>query len=134
MTQVAAVTNTKTRDKSAIYNAFVFPKVSIVDPELNVTPPEHMTAFTGFDAFCHAFESMLHPNASSYINTLAVAAIQLIVDNLPVVLKDLKNLKAREKIPALANQSMVLPDYKGNPRVATEDEMLELIKKAYYGI
>jgi alcohol dehydrogenase class IV len=39
-----------------------------------------------------------------------------------------------EEIPALAKQSMVLPDYKGNPRVATDEEMLELIKQAYFGV
>ncbi len=242
VTQVAVVTNSKERDKSAIYNSIVFPKVCIVDPELIVTLPGHITASTGFDAFCHAFESMLHPNASPYTDTLAVAAIQLITDYLPVVLKDLQNLKARGKIaladtyaglcianagvtlphgigmaisgmyphvahgealamiypaftrftfssaisqfaaagrifdpalcdlsedeaaeksctviddfiqkigmsmtldnanmpedeiPVLVKQSMVLPDYKGNPRVATDDEMLKLIKQAYYGI
>lgn len=242
VTQVAVVTNTEKRDKSAIYNAIIFPKVCVVDPELVVTLPERMTAVTGFDAFCHAFESMLHPNASPYTDTLARAAIQSIADNLPVVLKDLKNLEARgklaladtfaglcianagvtlphgvgmaisgmyphvahgvslaafypaftrftyqsavvqfamvgrifdsnlnqvndaeaakqacmsidqfiesiglsmtlkdagmpeEEIPALVKQSMVLPDYKGNPRVATEDEMLDLIKQAFYGL
>jgi alcohol dehydrogenase class IV len=35
------------------------------------------------------------------------------------------------EIETLARQCMVLPDYKGNPRVATKDEMIELVKKAY---
>ena len=39
-----------------------------------------------------------------------------------------------DEIPVLVKQSMVLPDYKGNPRVATDNEMLKLIKQAYYGI
>ena len=242
VTQVAVVTNTKERDKSAIYNPIIFPKACIVDPELMLTVPEHITASTGFDAFCHSFESMLHPNASPYIDMLALKAIQLIAETLPGLLKDLSNLDARakmafadtlaglcianagvtlphgvgmgisgmyphvahgessaiiypafsrftyesavpqfanvgrilypelekvsdqeaakksceaidafidkigmrmtlkdakmpeEEIPALAKQSMVLPDYKGNPRVATEEEMLALIKQAYYGI
>jgi alcohol dehydrogenase class IV len=37
-----------------------------------------------------------------------------------------------EEIEALAKQSMVLPDYQGNPRVATFEEMIELVKEAYY--
>ena len=49
-----------------------------------------------------------------------------------MTLKDVK--MPEEQIPALAKQSMVLPDYKGNPRVATEEEMLVLIKQAYFGI
>jgi alcohol dehydrogenase class IV len=35
------------------------------------------------------------------------------------------------ELPALAKQSMVLPDYKSNPRVATEEEMLELLARCY---
>lgn len=66
------------------------------------------------------------------INTTAVVEHEL---KLIGIAKTLKAVTIpEEEIPALANQSMVLPDYKGNPRVATEDEMLELIKKAYYGI
>ncbi|MCD6118204.1 iron-containing alcohol dehydrogenase [bacterium] len=242
VTQVAVVTNTKERDKSALYNSIIFPDVSIIDPELMLTLPKQITAATGFDVFCHAFESTLHPNASDYTNLLAWEAIKTVAANLPIVLSDLTNIEARskmayadtlaglciasagvtlphgigmaiggmyphvahgealaiiypafsrftyksaiaqfakvgrifnpnlnnagdneaaagackaidefierigmserlkdvkmpeEEIPALAKQSMVLPDYKGNPRVATEDEMLELIKQAYYGI
>jgi alcohol dehydrogenase class IV len=242
VTQVAVVTNTKERDKSAIYNSIVDPKVCIVDPELMLTLPQHMTAATGFDAFCHAFESMLHPNSSPLTDILSVEAIHLVAKNLPVVLKQLDNLEARgkmaladtlaglcianagvtlphgvgmaisgmyphvahgeslaiiypaftrftytsairqfstmgrifdpslsdlsdedaaekscnvvdsfiqeigmamtledarmpeEEIVMLAKQSMVLPDYQGNPRVATEEEMTELIKQAYYGL
>ena len=36
-----------------------------------------------------------------------------------------------EELPALAKQSMVLPDYKNNPRVTTRDEMLDLLQKCY---
>jgi alcohol dehydrogenase len=240
VTQVAVVTNTEKRDKSAIYHPNVYPKVSVVDPELMLTVPEHITASTGWDAFCHSFESMLNPGSSVYIDIMAEKAISLIAETLPGLLKNLDDLEAREKmavadtfaglcianagvtlphgvgmaisglyphvmhgeslsiiypafsrftyehavpqfstvgrifnpdlhsvsdavaaersceeidkfikrigmwmslkdakmpeeeIPVLAEQSMVLPDYQGNPRVATPDEMLELIKESYY--
>ncbi len=46
-----------------------------------------------------------------------------------VCLKD-KGMPENE-INLLANQCMVLPDYKGNPRVATEEEMIELVRLSY---
>jgi alcohol dehydrogenase class IV len=36
-----------------------------------------------------------------------------------------------EELGALAKQCMVLPDYQGNPRVATPEEMLSLVKEAF---
>lgn len=239
VTQVAVITNTKERDKSAISNSVVYPKVCIVDPDLVLTLPKHQTAATGFDAFCHAFEAMLHPGSSSYVNTLAEKAISLIVETLPGLLENLGDKEARakmafadtlaglcianagvtlphgvgmaisgmyphiahgeslsiiypafsrftckyavaefatigrifnpglknvsdevaaeksceaiddfikiigmwltlkeksvpeEEIPELAKAAMKLPDYKGNPRVATSEEMLELVKQSF---
>jgi alcohol dehydrogenase class IV len=37
-----------------------------------------------------------------------------------------------DEIGALARQSMVLPDYEGNPRVASYEDMLELVREAYF--
>ena len=51
-----------------------------------LTVPEHITASTGFDAFCHAFESISHPDASVYIDTLASKAIELVINTLPDLL------------------------------------------------
>ena len=39
---------------------------------------------------------------------------------------------AENEIEALAVQSMVLPDYKGNLRVATREEMIGLVKDSFY--
>ncbi len=47
--------------------------------------------------------------------------------------KSLKDVgMPEEEFEALAKQSMVLPDYQGNPRIATYEDMLELVKEAYY--
>ena len=78
VTQVAVITNEKDRDKSAIYNNNVIPKVSIVDPELMLSVPQNVTSATGFDVFCHAFESTLHPNSSLYTELMAFEAIDLV--------------------------------------------------------
>lgn len=239
VTQVAVVTNTQERDKSALYNNILYPQVCIVDPELMLTVPKFVTACTGFDVFCHAFESLIHPGNSAYVNMMGWQAIRLVVENLPKLINNLGNVRRREKmawadilaglcianagvtlphgmgmaiggmyphiahgeglailyptfaeftqahaidkfaqlarilnpkldkasdekaaaqspveiakfletiglkkklrdvkvpeeeLEALAKQCMVLPDYKGNPRVATEEEMLELVKTVY---
>lgn len=117
VTQVAVVTNTESRMKSAIYHPFIFPRVGLVDPQLTLSVPANITAATGFDAFCHAFESMLHPQSSPYTEMLALQAIQIIVDNLPRALCALRDLGLRTAIAyadtlaglCIANTGVTLP-------------------------
>jgi len=117
VTQVAVMTDTKTKTKSAIYSTFVYPKVAIVDPELMVTMPPHITASTGFDAFCHAFESYLHPAASPYTDMLALEAIRTVAKILPQVVKDGSSIEGREAMAwadtlaglCIANAGVTLP-------------------------
>lgn len=98
VTQVAVITNPETRDKSAIFHSNVFPKVSIVDPELMATLPLSVTRSTGFDVLCHAFESTLHPNCDPIVELMAWDAIERVAMNLPRVLADGSDIEARESM------------------------------------
>jgi alcohol dehydrogenase class IV len=117
VTQVAVLTNPAKKDKSAIYNSMIYPKVALIDPELTVSVPPSITAQTGFDVFTHAFESYLHPAASPYTDTLALKAIRLVAENLPTAVKDGSNLVAREAMAwantlaglCIANAGVTLP-------------------------
>ncbi len=83
VTQVAVVTQSASKTKSALYNNLLYPRVAIVDPDLVATLPAHVTASTGFDAFTHAFEAYLHVGGSPYVDILALEAIRLVVTWLP---------------------------------------------------
>jgi len=117
VTQVAVMTETKTKTKSAIYNSIVYPRVAIVDPNLMRSLPKHITASTGFDAFCHAFESYLHPAASPYTDMIALEAIRTIAKYLPGVVEDGSRMEGREVMAwadtlaglCIANAGVTLP-------------------------
>jgi alcohol dehydrogenase class IV len=117
VTQVAVMTETKTKTKSAIYNSLVYPKVAIVDSELMLTLPRHITASTGFDAFCHAFESYLHVGASPYTDVLAMEAMRIVAKYLPAVVEDGSYMEGREALAwadtlaglCIANAGVTLP-------------------------
>jgi alcohol dehydrogenase len=98
VTQVAVLTHTATKTKSAIYHARVFPRVCIVDPDLMVTVPHHVTASTGFDAFAHAFEAFIHVGGNAYADLLAVEAMRLIRTVLPRALANGADVDARERM------------------------------------
>jgi len=116
-TQVAVLTNPGEKVKSAIYNSHIYARVGIIDPELMVSVPQHVTASTGFDVFCHAFESLLHVNASPYTDLLALEAIRLVAAYLTRVVDDGADLEAREAMAwadslaglCIANAGVTLP-------------------------
>jgi alcohol dehydrogenase class IV len=84
--------------KSALADWNLCPRVSIIDPELTLTLPPHITASTGFDTFCHAFESYNHKNASNFIDILCLDAMKKVIANLPIAVKDGSNREAREAL------------------------------------
>jgi alcohol dehydrogenase class IV len=117
VTQVAAVTNPAEKNKSALYHSRLYPKVSIIDPELMLSVPEHITASTGFDVFAHAFESFIHSNGSPYTDLMSLEAIRLVAALLPKAVKDGKHLEARTGLAwadtlaglCIANAGVTLP-------------------------
>ncbi|MFX1517134.1 MAG: iron-containing alcohol dehydrogenase [Promethearchaeota archaeon] len=96
VTPMAVIKNPDEKFKSALADWSLTPRVSIVDPELTLTLPPYITAATGFDVYCHAFESFLHKSASDYVDLLALEAIRRVIKYLPVVVKDGSNKEARE--------------------------------------
>ncbi len=117
VTQVAVVTNAHTRDKSALYNNILYPRVCIVDPEMMLSVPRFVTATTGFDVLCHAFESTINPGTGAYVDLMAWEAIRLVNENLPLVLNNPDDIDAREKMAwadtlaglCIANAGVTLP-------------------------
>lgn len=117
VTHVAVVTNPEEKYKSALFNNNLYPRISIVDPELVVTLPPHFTATTGFDVFAHAFESYINPNGSPYTDMTALESIRIVARYLPQVVREGKNIEARSWMAwadtlaglSIANAGVTLP-------------------------
>ena len=98
VTQAAVITDLSDNEKKTLFHTCLFPKESIIDPELMKTVPKHITAVTGFDALSHAIESYLNPRASLLTETHSLQAIEIIIETLPKLINDLENETYREKI------------------------------------
>lgn len=96
VTPCAVITNTAKKDKSAIWNENIFPKVAIVDPELMLTLPPHLTATVGFDTFCHNFEAYISNGTNPYVEMLALQGIRSVKEYLPRAFVNDGDLDARE--------------------------------------
>jgi alcohol dehydrogenase class IV len=117
VTQVAVVTNPETRDKSALYNNILYPQVALIDPELMLSVPQFVTATTGFDVFCHAFESIINLSHDPLVDLLAWEAVGIVLQHLPALVNDLGNIALREQLAyadllgglSIANVGVTLP-------------------------
>jgi alcohol dehydrogenase class IV len=82
VSQFAIITDTRRKVKIAIISKMVIPDIALVDPKTTVTMSPELTAETGMDALCHAFEAYVS-NASSPLTDMAArSAIQSIVAHL----------------------------------------------------
>ena len=79
-----------------------FPVLAVVDPELMVSVPPHLTAYQGFDALFHSTEGYLNRTATPISDIYALKAISLIGKSLAAAVRNGTDLQAREEV-ALAN-------------------------------
>lgn len=97
-TPCAVITNTAQKDKSAIWHKNIFPRIALVDPELTLSMPGDITAQTGFDAFCHNFESYISVNTNPLVEAMAVEALTIIARYLPLALANGNDIEARSQM------------------------------------
>lgn len=94
VTQAAVITSGD--EKRTIFHPDNFSTESILDPELLLTLPPRLTAATGFDAFCHAFESYVSQRGTIMSELYAMKAMAIIVDVLPKAVMEPKVIEYRE--------------------------------------
>ena len=95
VTSVCVLTSLKSGHKLPINHASLLPKVALVDPLLMLSMPPKVTAFTGIDALSHAVECFTRVREFPFVDTLALEATRLIVENLPAAVKNGKDVDAR---------------------------------------
>jgi alcohol dehydrogenase class IV len=83
-------------EKKAIYARQLLPDVALLDAELTVGMPAHVTAATALDAMVHAIEGYTSRTRKNVIaDGIAVRALALLSANLPKVLANGADIEAR---------------------------------------
>ncbi len=84
-------------EKRGVSSAINLPDIALLDPELTVGLPPHITAATGIDAMVHAIEAYASKNANNnpLSKMLARHALQLLGAHIETAVSDGGNLEAR---------------------------------------
>ncbi|MBL8904153.1 MAG: iron-containing alcohol dehydrogenase [Rhizobiales bacterium] len=94
VTRVAVFANAA-KTKTWAWGDELKPQVAILDPELTVGVPPHITAATGLDALVHAIEAATNRHRTDGNDLYALKAISLISENLERAVKNPGDTEAR---------------------------------------
>lgn len=83
VTPFATVWDYERRKKGSVAGDDLYPRLAILDPELTLELPEHVTVSSGLDAISHALESVWNRNASPATLAFSTRSLQLSLTALP---------------------------------------------------
>lgn len=84
--------------KTGIRGEKLFPHLAVVDAAYTWTVPKRITMETGFDVLAHAIESYVAQKANFFSEMLSEKVIHIVSENLSLLVHDLNNHIAREKM------------------------------------
>ena len=95
VTQISIVT-TESMEKKGIVDSMLLPDAAVLDGELTVSVPKHVTSATGIDAMVHAIEAFTSRLKSNPVSdAMALGALDLLGKNIRTVVEEPTNLQAR---------------------------------------
>jgi len=93
--RASLIVDEQTHSKKIIFHPNMLPSQVILDPELTLGLPAHITSATGLDAFVHNLEAYLSPGFHPMADGIALQGMALIKQWLPLAYADGKHLLAR---------------------------------------
>ena len=121
----SVITNLETKQKLATHFDMSYPKVSIIDPELQSTLPKFLTACGMVDTLAHVLEIYFDGSENTPMqDRLAEGMVQTIIEN-DSILDDLKNTTKRANIcwaSTLALNGINIAGREGKPLYAHKIE------------
>lgn len=95
VSKFAILDNSQAKTKLGAVSLHLMATLALIDPELTVTMPPSVTASTGADAFIHAVEGYVAVKSTPLSDMMALEAVRIIYENLPVAFADGENMTAR---------------------------------------
>lgn len=96
VTNTTVISDTENQKKIPILEDYLTPDCALLDPQLVLTAPKSVTAYSGMDVLTHSLESLVAKNATLMSDALAEKAIDVIVHHLVDCFRHGENLESRK--------------------------------------
>ncbi|MCX6645866.1 MAG: iron-containing alcohol dehydrogenase [bacterium] len=110
----AVVTNTETNEKVGVFSMHLFPKVSIIDPQLTITTPFDYTRDGAIDMTIHVLESYFNGSDADFSDRATEGFFVEVIIALEALQEDLEDIEARSKLSYLG--AIALTGFLNKPR------------------
>ncbi|WP_424987885.1 iron-containing alcohol dehydrogenase [Microbulbifer sp. S227A] len=97
-TIAAVVSNPQAQEKFAVTSLKIVPRYAVLDPELMLGLPPHITSSTGMDALTHAIEAYIGRFGTPFTDENAEKAVKIIFQDLEAVYLDGSDLDRRNNL------------------------------------
>ena len=84
VTKNSVIKSTEHNVKVSLRSDLMYPKLAVVDPELTLTMPPHLTAATGIDALTHLLETFVSNLSNPFIDVLCREGMKRISTSLEI--------------------------------------------------
>lgn len=135
MNPSGVVTNEETKQKFFIYSPLIYPKVSVINPELQKTVSNEYLVYSAVDIVAHSIEGYFtasyHPDMiSSYVET----NIKTVIKTTDKLLKNVNDYNARGEFSWAATQALNGSTTIGVEGVVYPNHMIEHALSALYNV
>jgi alcohol dehydrogenase class IV len=103
----SVITDVEGMRKVIIFHPNMLPRMVVMDPELTVGLPRHLTAATGMDALTHALEAFCSRSFHPMAEGLALQALSMISAHLPRAYANGADIEAREQMMIASGMACV---------------------------
>lgn len=98
VSQFAIITDTRRQVKIVIISKMVIPDIALIDPQTTMTMPCELTAASGMDTLCHAFEAFVSNVSSPLTDMAALSSVKLVCEYLVKAYENPDNMMYREQM------------------------------------
>ena len=98
LTKWGTIWDYEANKKYSISNELLYADTALIHPELSLTAPRDITAYTALDTLSHSIESIWSIHKNPLTAQYALKAIEICIKTLPLLLENLESLEYRIEI------------------------------------